>query len=82
MNFFCPMIGVLSDRSGKRGKILMFATFCLMLSHVSVTMLPTCRLGDEVCREDSLMWLMVPQFLFLIGYSTFVANVWALLRLI
>lgn len=29
-----------------------------------------------------MVWLMIPQVLFLIGYFTFVANVWAMLRLI
>ena len=88
MNFFCPLIGVLSDRSGKRGTILIFAVCCLMSSHLFLAFLPTCPTSGTPdvkaarCRDDSLAWLMVPQILFLIGYSTFAANVWAMLRLI
>ena len=91
MNFFCPLIGILSDRSGKRGKILIFAVCCLMLSHLLIAYLPNCApavvpstpdVNADRCRDESMVWLMVPQILFLIGYSTFVANVWAMLRLI
>jgi MFS family permease len=83
MNFFCPLIGILSDRSGKRGNIVVFAISCLMASHIIISMLPTCPpTKNEACRETSITYLMVPQFLFLIGYSTFVANIWAMLRLI
>ena len=43
MNFFCPLIGILSDRSGKRGNILIFAVCCLLSSHLFLAYLPTCR---------------------------------------
>ncbi len=91
MNFFCPLIGILSDRSGKRGNILIFAVCCLMSSHLLIAYLPTCPTAvvqgtpdvkADRCRDESMVWLMVPQILFLIGYSTFIANFWAMLRLI
>lgn len=77
INCICPILGILSDRSGKRGTILLLATSLLSLSHIMMALLNDC-VPTEPCNSPVLLALLI----FLLGYALFVANIWASLRLV
>lgn len=68
-----PVFGIISDRHGHRGDILIVATVFLATSQIWMGSLKSCR----ECVD-----IIYVIFLYQIAYSFFISNIWAALRLI
>eukprot|EP00347_Sterkiella_histriomuscorum_P013366 403364988 len=68
-----PIFGIISDKHGHRGDILIIATVFLATSQIWMGSLNSCR----ECID-----IVYVIFVFQIAYSFFISNIWAALRLI
>jgi MFS family permease len=68
-----PLFGIISDKHGHRGDILIVATLLLATSQIWMASIPACRECPDIIYAI---------FLFQIAYSFFITNIWAALRLI
>jgi len=69
-----PLIGYISDKSGKRGQCITLCFTLLAISHGVFVLMPS------TMEESNSIYL--PLIIYFIGQSFFMTNVWALLRLV
>ena len=65
---FAPLLGYLVDRKGKRGILIIFSSFILMLAHFISMQLNECN----QCYNE-----LTPLILLSIGYSIYASTMWA-----
>jgi MFS family permease len=65
-----PFLGILIDRVGRRGLMIIMSTVVLLVAHVTNMFLPVCTEGEHCYRE------VFPLVLVGIGYSIYAAALW------
>jgi MFS family permease len=65
-----PFLGILIDRVGRRGLMIIMSTVVLLVAHVTNMFLPVCAEGEHCYRE------VFPLVLVGIGYSIYAAALW------
>lgn len=68
-----PLMGLLADKVNCRGYTLMAASFLLLFSQFSLSIMPNCYQCLDV---------VMPLCLYSLGFTTFLTNIWPALRLI
>ncbi|EGR34415.1 major facilitator superfamily domain protein [Ichthyophthirius multifiliis] len=74
-----PFAGLLVDKVGKRGLLLIITSVLMITSHLTMLIMPQCGNGDPNCQQYTFLF---PLVLFGIFYSFYAAVLWPCIPLV